>query len=242
VVWFSTEIWYGFQPVYTEKYLAYQCIVDSNSRFFLLECYTGFVTIDLVTGEVVHQINNTEKNLYNADIHTESNTVYIPTERRSLLAYSFNEFRFYDVKTEKTGGTAWVKISNDQSHILVSDGRNSLHCFELGFFYKPIWSIDFSIFKPDYRIRYNKIITTDSNLGCIQGFTPSSNQHLFSGGTLYIFNIKNGEIVDKFNYSKINEELITDINNDQILMDNMKIFSLSTKSIENSPVYDLLLK
>src|SRR5690606_4217364 len=106
-----------------------------------------------------------------------------------------------EIKLEKTGSTTWIKFNNSQTHLLISDKKNSLHCYEENNFINPIWTINFSKFKQDNRIWCYNILTTNNNLGCIRGFTPASDQGVNEGGTLYIFNIVNGEIIDTYDYS-----------------------------------------
>ncbi len=223
-----------------DKFLAYRGLIDKNSKYFLLEYYGGLCSIDLNNGEIIFRKDKIDKSLYNADLHLESNVVCIPTEKKSILTFDFNEQKINEIKLENTGGTAWLKLNNLQTHILISDKKNSLHCFEHNNFTNPVWTLNFSKLKQDNRIWCYNILTTESNLGCIQGFTPASDQNANAGGTLYIFNIENGEIIDKYDYAKIKESIITDFQSDEILIDNLTSLSLTNKTIRNTPITELL--
>ncbi|MNK58846.1 hypothetical protein D3C87_779420 [compost metagenome] len=223
-----------------DKFLAYRSFIDKTSQFFLLEYYGGLCSININNGEVIFRKDKIDKSLYNADLHIESNVVYIPTEKKSLLTFDFNEQKISELKLEKTGGTTWLKFNNSQSCLLISDKKNSLHCFEHNNFTNPIWTINFSKLKKDNRIWCYNILTTESNLGCIHGFTPASDQNANAGGTLYIFNIDNGEIIDTYDYSNFKEKIITDFKKDEIIIDDLTSFSLTSKTIKQTQITELL--
>lgn len=223
-----------------DKFLAYRSLIDKTSNYFLLEYYGGLCSLDINNGEIIFRKDKIDKSLYNADLHLESNVVYIPTEKKSLLTFDFNEQKLNEIKLEKTGGTAWLKFNNSQSHLLVSDKKNSLNCFEHDSLINPLWTINFAKFKQDNRVWCYNILTTESNLACIHGFTPASDQTANAGGTLYIFNIENGEIIDRYDYAKIKERIITDFQSDEILIDNLTSLSLTSKIIRHTPITELL--
>ncbi len=148
----------------------------------------------------------------------------------------FSKHFFDEIKLENIGGTSWIKFNNAQTHVLISDKKNSLHCFTYDNIAEPIWTINFSKLKKDNRIWCYKIITTESNLGCIQGFTPTSDQNAYTGGTLYIFYIPTGEIIDSFDYANIQEKIITDFQNDEIIIDDLRSLSLTAKRFLQTPI------
>lgn len=224
----------------SEKFLAYRSFIDSKSEYFLLEYYGGLCSLNLNNGEIIYKKDKIDKSLYNADLECKTNRVFIPTKKKSLITYDFYKQELNEIKFEKIGQTSWIKFNNSQSHLLVTDLNNCLHCFENNNFSNPIWTINFSEFEIDNEIWTYNIITTESNIGCIHGFTPDYNQTANSGGTLYIFNIENGDILDKYNYSNINEQIITDYQTDKILIDNLTSLSLTKKKIENTPITELL--
>lgn len=223
-----------------DNFLAYRSFIDKTSNFFLLEYYSGLCSIDINNGEVIFRKDKIDKSLYNADLHIESNVVYIPTEKKSLLTFDFKEQKLNEIKLENTGGTTWLKFNNTQTRLLLSDKKNSLHCFEHNNLVNPIWTINFSKFKQDNRIWCYNILTTENNLGCVHGFTPASDQSANAGGTLYIFNIESGEIIDTYDYSNFKENIITDFHKDEILIDNLTSFSLTNKTIRQTPITELL--
>lgn len=223
-----------------DKFLAYRSLIDKTSNFFLLEYYGGLCSIDINNGDVIFRKDKIDKSLYNSDLHLESNVVYIPSEKKALITFEFNEQKINELKLEKTGGTTWLKFNNSQSCLLISDKKNSLHCFEHNNFRNPIWTINFSKFKQDNKIWCYNILTTESNLGCIHGFRPASDQNANSGGTLYIFNIENGEIIDTYEYSNLKEKIITDFQKDEIIIDNLTSFSLTSKIIKQTQITELL--
>lgn len=223
----------------TDKFLAFRSLIDSTSSFFLLEYYSGLCSVNISTGEVIYRKDRIDKTLYNADLHVKSNILYIPTDKKSLLLFDFNSHNLSEIKLEKTSRTTWLKFNDAQTHLLISDKKNVLHCFEANNLNVPVWTQDFSKFKKDGKIWTHKIHTTKSNLGCIHGFTPDPNQNAYAGGTLYIFDILTGEILDTYDYSNLKEALITDFQEDEIIIDNLKSLSLSSKIISPTPVTGL---
>ncbi|WP_394676012.1 hypothetical protein [uncultured Sphingobacterium sp.] len=220
----------------TDKFLGYRSIIDKSSNYFLLEYYSGLCCVNIKNGEVVFKKDKIDKNLYNADLHLKSNIVYIPTEKKSILRYHFDDHYFDEIKLENVGGMSWIKFDNTQTYLLVSDKKNSLHCFTHDNFVKPIWTTNFSKLKKDNRICCYNIITTESNLACIHGFMPSSDQTAYAGGTLYIFDIPSGEIIDSLDYANIQEEIITDFQEDEIIIDDLRSLSLKTKTFRQTPI------
>ncbi len=220
----------------TDKFLGYRSLIDNSSNYFLLEYYSGLCCINIKNGEIVSKKDKIDKSLYNADLHLESNVVHIPTGKKSILRYNFSKHFFDEIKLENIGGTSWIKFNNAQTHVLISDKKNSLHCFTYDNIAEPIWTINFSKLKKDNRIWCYKIITTESNLGCIQGFTPTSDQNAYTGGTLYIFYIPTGEIIDSFDYANIQEKIITDFQNDEIIIDDLRSLSLTAKRFLQTPI------
>lgn len=223
-----------------DKFLAYRGLIDKTSNYFLLEYYEGLCSIDLNNGEIIFRKDKIDKSLYNADLHLESNVVYIPTEKKSILTFDFNEQKINEIKLENTGGTTWLKFNNSQTHLLVSDKKNSLTCFEHNYLINPIWTITFAKFTQDNRVWCYNILTTERDLACIHGFSPASDQSANAGGTLYIFNIESGEIIDRYDYAKIKEKIITDFQSDEILIDNLTSLSLTNKTIRNTPITEFL--
>lgn len=224
----------------TDKFLAYRSLIDKSSGYFLLEYYGGLCSMNITTGEVIFRKDKIDKSLYNADLHFESNCVYIPTEKKSILTFDFNLQNLNEIKLEKTGATTWIKFNNSQTQVLISDKKNSLHCFEHNSFVNPIWTIDFDKHKQDNRIWCYNILTTESNIGCVQGFTPDRHQNANAGGILYIFNITNGEIIDMYDYVNIKEKIITDFQTNEIIIDDLTSLSLTTKVISQTPISELL--
>jgi len=124
--------------------------------------------------------------------------------------------------------------------LLISDKKNSLHCFNLSSLSNPIWSIDFSGFKDNGRIWCFKILTTESNIGCVHGFMPAPDQNSKAGGILWIFDINTGKILNDFDYSRINQEIITNFEDDKIILDNLSSFSLSEQKFEETKYSSLI--
>ncbi|MDR2271050.1 MAG: hypothetical protein LBF27_09115 [Sphingobacterium sp.] len=224
----------------TEKFLGYRSIIDKSSNYFLLEYYRGLCCVNIKNGEVVFKKDKVDKSLYNADLHLKSNIIYIPTEKKSILRYHFDNHYFDEIKLENVGGTSWIKFDNTQTYLLISDKKNSLHCFTHDNMVKPIWTINFSKIKNDNRICCYNIITTKSNLGCIHGFMPASDQNAYAGGTLYIFDIISGEIIDSVDYANIQEKIITDFQEDEIIIDDLTSLSLKTKTFRQTPIASYL--
>jgi hypothetical protein len=224
----------------TDKFLGYRSIIDKSSSYFLLEHYRGLCCINIKNGDVILKKDKIDKSLYNADLHLKSNIVYIPTEKKSILRYHFNSHYFDEIKLENVGGTTWIKFDNTQTYLLTSDKKNSLHCFTHDNMVKPIWTINFSKIKNDNRICCYNIITTKSNLGCIHGFMPASDQNAYAGGTLYIFDIISGEIIDSVDYANIHEKIITDFQHDEIIIDDLTSLSLTTKKFRQTPIASYL--
>jgi hypothetical protein len=65
---------------------------------------------------------------------------------------------------------------------------------------------------------------------------PSSDQTAYAGGTLYIFDIPSGEIIDSLDYANIQEEIITDFQEDEIIIDDLRSLSLKTKTFRQTPI------
>ncbi|WP_282636817.1 hypothetical protein [Sphingobacterium thalpophilum] len=216
--------------------MCYRSLIDKSSNYFLLEYYRGLCCINIKNGEIVFKKDNIDKSLYNADLHLSTNVVHIPTEKKCILTYNFNKHYFDEIKLENIGGTSWIKFNNAQTHLLISDKKNSLHCFMHDNIVKPVWTINFSKFKKDNRICCYEIITTECNLGCIQGFTPANDQNAYAGGTLYIFDILTGEITDSFDYANIKEKIITDFQKDEVIIDDLRSLSLSAKTFLQTPI------
>ena len=224
----------------TESFLAYRGIIDGTSGYCLVEYYNGLCAVEMQTGKIVFQKDRIDKSLHNADLLAKENIAYIPTGKKSLLAFDFNAQKLIEIKMNKVAATTWVKFDNAQSHLLVSDKKNSVHCFRYSDLKNPIWTIDFSKFKPYDRIWCYPMLTTASGLGCIHGFTPTNSQNPTSGGILYVFRLANGEIIDQIEYSIINQKIITDYREDQILIDNLTAFSLTQKTIYGTPFFEIL--
>jgi hypothetical protein len=218
----------------TDNFLAYRSIIDSTSTKFLLEYYNGLCLLNLKTGEVLYKKDKVSKSLYNADLHINTNKIFIPTERKSILLFDFNTQNFEEIKLEATSSTTWIKFDNSQNRVLISDKKNSLHCFEMNSLRTPIWTIDFSKHKPDDRIWPSNILTTASNLGCMHGTRPDSSNVGFCTGGLFIFDIDTGKILDKIYDAGLTLKLIDDFNFDEIILDDLSTFSLSKKVISKN--------
>lgn len=210
-------------------FLAYRSIIDNSSSNFLLEYYNGLCLIDINSGEIKFKKNKIDITLYNSDLHKETNIVLMPTSKNSVLTFDFKKQDMKEIRVTKISNSSWVKFDTTQKKVLISDKENSLHCFELNSFNNPIWSINFSKFGENSRIWCYKIITTESNLGCVHGFNPNKSQNPYCGGILYIFDLLNGEILDEFDYSIINQDVVTDFEMDKIILDDLSAFSLSDK-------------
>src|ERR1044072_7551822 len=69
----------------TEKYLAYRGFFNRSGNRLLLEYWNGLCEIDVVTGQEYFRKDKANKRINSADIHYGSNTVFIPTEKKSLM-------------------------------------------------------------------------------------------------------------------------------------------------------------
>jgi len=222
----------------TDNFLAFRSIIDATSTQFLLQYYDGLSLMNLTNGEIIFQ-KNMSKSLYNADLHNQSNRIFIPTEKKSILIFDFNTQDFEEVRMEKLSATTWIKFDKQQNRILISDKKNCIHCFDVNSIQKPIWTIDFSSFEQDSRIWPGEIIVTDSNLGCILGTRPDANQVGFVSGGLFIFDMNNGKVLDKFESPEIRSKIVCDINADEIILDNLSTLSLSKKTISKTGISKL---
>ena len=69
---------------------------------------------------------------------------------------------------------------------------------------------------------------------------PESGQNAYAGGTLYIFDILSGEIIDSLDYANIQEKIITDFQIDEIIIDDLTSLSLKTKTFRQTPMASYL--
>ncbi|WP_276974124.1 hypothetical protein [Flavobacterium filum] len=224
----------------TESFWAYRAIIDKTSSKFLLEYWNGLCCVDLNNGETLFRKDKINKNVYNADLHINSNKIYLPTEKKSLLTFDFNSNILDEIKLDKVASTTWIKFNKSQDKLLVSDKKNFLNCFMSDTISKPIWSIDFSKFGDEGRIWCFEILVTEANLGCVHGFMPKANQNAHAAGTLWIFDINTGTIVNKYDYANFNQKIICDYSENKIILDDLKSFSLADLNVDKTKYSDLI--
>jgi len=97
----------------TEKYLAYRGILNSNGNRLLLEYWNGLCEIDIFTGTEYFKKNKVDKRIYTSDINYDSNSVFIPSGKKSLLKYCFNEHSLNEIKLNHISSSTWVKLNTD---------------------------------------------------------------------------------------------------------------------------------
>jgi hypothetical protein len=206
-----------------KDFLAYRGLFDSNGTKILIEHLSGLCTIDVIERKIIHRLKR-EYSIYNADLSYITNKIYIPTNKKSVLTYGFNLDEFSEIKLNKPGRTSWIKFNHKQNRILITDIKNSIHCFDSESIQDPIWSTSFKVYAPDDRIFCSPILATSSNLGCVYGFLPKS-RGVYTGGSLFVFDLENGNVCNRIDYTKIGHKLITDYGDSRVLTE--YFFSLS---------------
>jgi len=219
----------------TTKFWAFRAITDTTSSKVLVEHSSGLTCLTLNNGEIIFDKKRIEVYLCNSDILVSKNLVYMPSNKKSLRLFDFNNLTLDEIKIKTRGKTENLKILNDENKILISDSANIMYCYSLDNFEKPDWIIDFSKFdKPFSRVWCYNIYRIDKELACVQSFLPNENQHNYAGGKLWIFNPLTGVIVDSYDYSNFNQEIASEYGKTSILLDDLREFDLIKKTITKS--------
>jgi hypothetical protein len=219
----------------TTRYLAFRGIIDTSSTRLFLEHNGGLTCIDLQSGEVLFEKKKTEVYINHSDIDDRTNVVYMPSSKRTLRTFHFDLLQLDEVKIKTKGKTETVKVLQEDNKIIVSDSENIMYCFSLDNFDKAIWTIDFKKFeKPFDRVWCYNIYRTNKHLACVQSFAPKPDQHIYQAGRLWIFNPLTGIICDTYDYSNLNQEIAGEFTGTSILLDDLREFDLTTKTIKES--------
>jgi hypothetical protein len=219
----------------TTKFWAFRAITDATSSKVLLEHSSGLTCLTLNNGETVFEKKRLEVYLCYSDILVSRNLVYMPSSKKSIRVFDFNNLTLDEIKIKTKGKTENLKILNDENKILINDSENIMYCYSLDNFDKPNWIIDFSKFdKPFNRVWCYNVYRVDKELACVQSFLPNPNQHNYAGGKLWIFNPLTGIILDSFDYSNFNQETASEYSKTSILLDDLREFDLIKKTITES--------
>lgn len=210
----------------TEKFLAYRAIINSDNSKCLLEYWNGIAELDICTGDLLFRKDKTDYHLGDSDIHYGSDSVYIPSGKKSLKVYNFNNHSLEELRITGTSTPTAVKFDQGQERLLVTDKKNCLHCFRYGEFSVPLWALDFSGYGDDGRVWCFEVFITDSGLACIHGGTPKDNEAAFDAGSLWIFDVVTGKLLERYDHSKIGKGILGVEGDDQIILDDLTTFSL----------------
>lgn len=219
----------------TTKFWAFRAITDSTSSKVLLEHSSGLTCLTLNNGEILFDKKRLEVYLCHSDILVSKNLVYMPSSKKSLRLFDFNNLTLDEIKIKTKGKTESIKILNDENKILINDSKNIMYCYSLDNFEEPDWIIDFSKFeKPFNRVWCYNVYRVDKELACVQSFLPNPNQHNYAGGKLWIFNPLTGVIMDSYDYANFNQEIASEYGKTSILLDDLREFDLVRKTITDS--------
>lgn len=219
----------------TTKYWAFRGITDTTSGRLLLEHDQGLTCISLHSGEVLFEKKTVEVYINHSDIDERTNTVYMPSSKRTLRTFHFALLQLDEVKVKTKGKTENVKILQGDNKIIISDSENVMYCFALDNFDKSIWTIDFKEFeKPFDRVWCYNIYRPDKHLACVQSFYPAPDQHIYEAGRLWIFDPLSGQTLDSYDYANFGQEIASDFRRTSILLDDLREFDLRTKTIKMS--------